>query len=677
MRRALLLALLPTAAFAQETLPEMPRYDRYQRIGREATGSVTGGTAMAFWTEDGGAFRYQKDGKWYRFDVAKRTATESTPPASVARPMPGGRRPSRGRQNDRTDSPDGKRVATTRDRNVFVTEGGNETAVTTDGSVANRIKYGVASWVYGEELEVQDAMWWSPDSSKLAFYRFDEKEVPDYYLATDQGEVQDKLYPEAYPKAGGKNPKVALDIWDGTKTVVIDGSFGDPALGEYLYDVRWSPDGKELLFNRTDRKQKTMQLVAADPSTGKCRVVAEEKQPQSWAENHPTIQFLQDGRRFIWSTERNGYKNYELRSLDGRLLKAITVNAFDAIRILRTDEKANEMFYLAAGPQNPYFTQLHVVGLDGKNDRLLTDPALNHAVSVAPDGRSFTDVAQSPSMAPETRVVDRSGKILATIAKADRTKFDSLGLKPTEVFTYLAADGKTICYGTIQYPSDFDPAKKYPVLLSVYGGPESGGINAGFSAPSRLTELGFLCVNLAGRGTMGRGKAFRDAVYGKLGVVEMDDQAAGIKSLYARSYVDPKRVGVYGTSYGGYSTLMLMLRYPDVFAVGCSSSPVTDYRNYDTIYTERFFGLPWANENAAGYDAGSAVKLAGNLKGHLMIYFGTADDNVHPSNTYQFVDAVERAGKRYDMQAGMDRGHSGMNNTRMLEYFMKYLVVGK
>ena len=688
MRRVVPFFLLAVsaAALAQENLSEMPRYDRYQRIGAQARGSITGGAAQAVWADDGRSFKYRQGDKWYAFDVAKRASTETTAPAQTEgsrRFRPG---PARGRQNASVPSPDGKRTAMSKDRNVVVTEGDRTTAITTDGSATERVKYGVACWVYGEELEVHDAMWWSPDSSKLAYYRFDEKGVKDYYLATDQAAFQDTLYPEAYPKAGATNPKVALQVWDGTKVTTIDGSFGDASLGEYLYDVRWSPDGKELLFNRTNRKQNVMQLVAADPSTGACRVVAEERQPQSWAENHPTVLFLADGKRFVWSTEKNGYLNYELRSLDGRLLNDITKNPFDASRttfyersqgIVRLDEKAKLMVYMAAGPQNPYHQQLHVVGLDGKNDRLLTDPAFAHAVSLAPDGKTFTDVVQNASTPPETRVVDLKGKVLATLAKADRTKFDALGLKPAEVFTYLAADGKTTLYGTIQFPSDFDPSKRYPVLLDVYGGPESGGINAGFAAPSRNTELGFLCVNLAGRGTMGRGKAFRDAVYGKLGLVEMDDQAAGVTSLGSRPYVDLSRVGVYGTSYGGYSTIMLVLRHPEVFACGAASSAVTDWRNYDSIYTERYQGLPWANENVSGYDAGSAVKLAGRLKRPLRVYFGSADDNVHPANAYQFVDALERANKHYEMQVGTDRGHSGMNGTWMMEFFMRNLGLAK
>ena len=689
MRLAALSAIVLafSALSPQERLSALPRFERYQRIGRESRGALVPGVVNVVWNSAGDAFEYSFEGKSYRFSVADRRSTSIEAPSADAS---NGRRrqgPGRGRQNAVVKSPDGKRTAESRDRNVVVVDGGTTIPITSDGGEANRIKYGVASWVYGEELEVKDAMWWSPDSSKLAFYRFDEREVRDYYLAEGQGTVQDTLDVEAYPKAGAANPKVELRVWNGAKTTTIDAGFGDASLAEYLYDVRWSPDGLELLFNRTNRKQNVMQFVAADPTTGKCRVVAEERQSQSWAENHPTVQFLADGRRFVWSTEKNGFVNYELRNLDGTSINPITNNAFDAIRasfyepgqqgVVRIDERAGEVFYIAAGPQNPYLRQLHVVGLDGKNDRTLTDPTLDHVVSLAPDGKTFVDVAQSPTAPPETRVVDRRGTVLATLAKTDRSKFDRLGLKPTESFTYTAADGKTPLYGTIQFPSDFDPKKKYPVLLSVYGGPESGGIDAGFSGPRSTTELGFLLVNLAGRGTTGRGKAFRDAIYGKLGTVEMDDQAAGIQALGKRPYVDLKRVGVFGTSYGGYSTLMLLLRHPETFAAGAASSAVTDWRNYDSTYTERYMGLPKDGENREGYDAGSAVKRAGDLKGRLMIYFGSSDDNVHPANAYQFVEALQRAGGRYDMQVGTDRGHSSMNETRMLEFFADALGAGR
>ena len=668
---------------AQEVFQEMPRYDRYQKLIRSLGGMVVSGALRVTWDADGKSFTFQKDGKTIRHTVATGQQAEVTEKAAPNTP---GRRnrnaPERGRQFDKAFTADGTKMAFVKDRNVVIADadGKNPRTVTTDGNEKDRTKYGVASWVYGEELEVRESMWFSPDGKNLAYYRFDESPVRDYYLAMDQAQFQATLDVEAYPKAGQPNPKVQLLVspMEGEGKTVIDTSFGDATLGEYVYDVRWSADGNELYYYRTNRKQNVMQFCAADPATGKSRVVVEERYEKAWVENHPTVIFLKDGKRFLWFTEKSGFARYELRDLSGKFLGSVTPDGRDASRdasgiTVLEDQKA--VFYTASGPKNPYFIQLYRVGLDGKGDQLLTDPDLHHEITLAPDGKHFVDIAQNPSTPAVTRLIDLKGKTLATLKESDVTKFNEAGLKKTELFTFKAADGTTDCYGTLQFPSDFDPAKRYPVILSVYAGPESGGPNVRFSTPSALTELGFLVVNIAGRGTLGRGKAFRDAVYGKLGVVEIDDQAAGVKALAARPYVDGKNVGIFGTSYGGYASAMAILRHPDVFKVACASSSVTDWRHYDTIYTERYMGLPWDNENKAGYDAGSASTYVKQLKGHLMLYFGSADNNVHPSNTYKLIRDLEREGKRYDLQVGPDAGHTQMNSVRMWEYFMKWLIL--
>jgi dipeptidyl-peptidase-4 len=286
------------------------------------------------------------------------------------------------------------------------------------------------------------------------------------------------------------------------------------------------------------------------------------------------------------------------------------------------------------------------------------------------------DVAQTIEIPPTSVLRDASGKAIAELAKSDLTQFDKLRLKKTKRIHFTAADGKTTCYGTLQFPSDFRESRKYPVIVSVYGGPESSGGPETFQTPNAITELGFLVASFDGRGTSGRGKEFRDAVYGKLGIVEIDDQAAGAKSLTDLPYVNG-RIGIYGTSYGGYSSLMCLLRHPEVFSVSCSSSSVTDWLNYDSIYTERYEGLPEPGENQTGYDNGRATKYVSNLKGKLMLYYGTADNNVHPSNTLQLIQALEAAGKHYDLQVGPDKGHTQMNTTRMWEYFITHLILEK
>jgi dipeptidyl-peptidase-4 len=243
------------------------------------------------------------------------------------------------------------------------------------------------------------------------------------------------------------------------------------------------------------------------------------------------------------------------------------------------------------------------------------------------------------------------------------------------MFSYKAADGRTTLNGLIQFPSTFDPSQRYPVLIPVYGGPGSSSNTPRetFVTPSALTEYGFLIVNLDSRSAPGRGKRTLDEIYLKLGQVEVDDIAEGVKALGARPYVDRARIGIYGTSYGGYTALMSLLRHPELYAAASASSPVTSWQHYDTIYTERYMWMP--QENRAGYDAGNAMGYVRNLRGRLMLYYGTADNNVHPSNSMQLIAALQGAGKSFDLQVGPDRGHSSLNPDRMIEFFIEHLIV--
>jgi dipeptidyl-peptidase-4 len=673
-------------AEGQDRLKTMPGYARFQQKSREIPGSVKMGTLNVTWLSGGTAFEYRKDGKTYRYDLTTHKSEESKG-GGVAAEEPGrGRRvgrgggPGRGQQFASVASPDGTLKAAYRDRNLYVSDpnGLIELAITTDGSEKDRIKNGKASWVYGEELNQSTAFWWSPDSKKLAYYRFDESKVLDYYLQLNQGKIQDTLAVEPYPKAGSDNPIAELFVFDlkskkTTKIDVRDGKpFTDESIGHYVYNVSWSLDGKLLLFHRTNRHQNILEFVASDPDTGACRVVVREEWPASWVENNPEMRFLKDGQRFLWATTREGWKNYDLYNLDGKKLATVTDNDFDAERISRLDEEASVLDYTSHDGDNPMKLQVHRVKLDGTGDRRLTDPAFNHTVDFSPDGAYFIDVAQTHDIPPSTRLVDASGKVIETLMESDMSRFDSLDLKRVELIKYMAADGKTELFGLLHKPSNFDPGKKYPLLVSVYAGPETNGANERFATPNPLTEFGFLVASLDSRSAAGRGKKFIDPIYLKLGVTEIDDQAAGVRSLRDRSYVDSERVGIFGTSYGGYASILCLLRHPDAFQAACASSPVTDYRHYDTIYTERYLRTP--QENKAGYDAGSAVALADKLKGRLMLYYGTADDNVHPSNTLQLVKALQAAGKSFELQVGPDAGHSGISRDRMMEFFIENLM---
>ena len=709
----LLAGLVAVPLAAQDRLKSYPGYANFAKMAPEIRNSLRTGAITAAW-KDAKTFEFVRDGKLHRYDITARAATVvgDAPVNTGGRGRGGG--PERGRQFDSAESPDGTKRAFYRDRNLWVADlpnaasatsrsGAqgppplrNERQLTTDGSEKARIKYGTASWVYGEELGQVTAMWWSPDSRKLAYYRFDEKQVPDYFLQMEQTKLYSAIDTEAYPKAGSPNPIVELFVYDTatgktTKVDVRDGKpFDNDVVGHYVYGIRWAPSGGELLFNRTNRRQQIMELVAADPVTGEARVIVREEWPTGWVENSPAIRFLADNKRFVWESSRNGWLNYYLYDLSGRLIAPLTNHStFDAGPIIKIDEAAGVMFYMARDGDNPMKMQLHRVGLDGSNNVRLTDPAFHHSVGscmpgangqpaascgISPDNKHFVDVYQRHDTAPASRLVDAAnGKVIAQITQSDTSKFEALGLKKAEIFTYTAADGTTPLYGRIFFPSNFDPAKKYPTLVSVYGGPESTAVDESFALPNVLTEYGFLVVNVESRAVPGRGRRQLDALYLKLGQTEIDDMAAGIRSLWTRPYFDKNKVGVFGTSYGGYSSIMLLLKHPDAFAAAAASSPVTAWDHYDTIYTERYMWIP--QENKEGYEKGSAMPLAKNLRGRLMLYWGTADNNVHPSNMMQMIQALQQAGKSFEVQVGPDRGHTGLNQDRMMEFFIENLVL--
>jgi dipeptidyl-peptidase-4 len=674
---------------ASDRLMAMPGYARFAEMQVKLQGATRLGIASGTWSEDSKHFDYTIDGKRKRLDVAALTVTDAPPPGSMNAGGRGGRGgrgggPERGRQFTYANSPDGKWRASYLDHNLWLgdTTGQRASQVTTDGSREKRIKYASASWVYGEELDQNTAMWWSPDSRYLGYYRFDESGVRDYYLQLNQTQIYDSLDVEAYPKAGTANPVVDLFVLDVTtrRAVRIDirdsKPFANATVGYYAYNVRWSPDGQALLVNRTNRRQNVMELAACSPVSGRCRVVVREQWPTGWVENSPAVRWLADGNRFIWSSERTGYRQFYLYDFaKGRQIAQLTRGNYEAAQIIDVDEKANVLYYTTRDGDNFMKVQLHRVSLDGKNDLRLTERSFNHGVSLSPDRKYFIDIAQTHDKAPVSRLVDATaGKILLEFEKSDLSRLDALGVRRAELFTYMAADGKTQLHGIITFPSNFDPSKKYPVLVPVYGGPASASntANESFKGANLQAEYGFIIVNLNSRATPGMGKKALDAIYLKLGQTEMDDMAAGIKALWTRPYIDKARVGIYGTSYGGYTSAMMILRHPDVIAAASSASPVTAWDHYDTIYTERYMWIP--QENAAGYKAGSAMTYASNLKGRLMLYYGTADNNVHPNNMMQLISALQDADKSFEVQVGPDEGHSALNQFRMMEFFIENLV---
>jgi dipeptidyl-peptidase 4 len=734
MARATVLTLFMAAGLAlsaQDRLRSLPGYEQYQRMAPLLSGAWVSGAIAPRWNADSRAFTYALSGKTYRFDIGSLTAAEDTGTISgsgagrrTASGTGAGRRASwsggedqaqmemprtpmqgcpasaiaRGRQSFCEQSPDGARKAFVRDRNMWVAnaDGSGEVRLTSDGSQAGRIKYGLASWVYGEELAQTTAIWWSPDSRKLGFYRFDEREVKDYYVAMNQTGLQTVVDAEAYPKAGSSNPipDVLVYTLDDQRTTVLDVRDGLPfdnhVVGHYVYNVHWRPDSAELLVNRANRRQQIVELARCAVPTGKCRRVVREEWPTGWVdtEGAPNARWLSDHQRFIWESSRSGWSNFYLYDINGRLLSTLTQNRFDADSVVKVDEAAGLVFYTARDGDNFLKLQLHRVGLDGRGDVRLTDPAFSHSAGtctgattpcgISPDNRFVVDVFQRHDVPTASQLIDgRDGHVLARIAASDTSRLESLGWRPSERFTYTAADGSTALSGQFDRPLNFDPARRYPVLVPVYGGPTAFGEvpTESFIPPNPMAEYGFLVARVMYRGVPGTGKRGADALYLKLGQTEVDDIAAGISTLAERTFVDRARIGIYGTSYGGYVAAMAVMRYPELFRAASASSPVTDWRNYDTIYTERYMWLP--SENKAGYDAGSVMTYAKDLKGPLLLYYATADNNVHPGNSLQLVEALQREGKRAEIEVGPDLPHSSVSTQRRMDFFMEHLLAGK
>ena len=697
IKRALTLAVFALAmampAAAQSRIKSMPGYDQWAEISPKIAGSVRSGAIAPTWAADSASFDYTLEGVRWRFDVATLEAGRvedapgepalAGPAAQPAAAAPGGLVLARGRGREAdVVAPDGKSRAFSRDYNIWYApgEGGAERQISFDGGAKQRIRHGVGSYVYLEEFSVSQPVWWSPDGARLAWMRYDEGKVDDYFLQLDQTRTLSTVLTQAYPHAGANNPVADLMVFDFAtgqtrRMDVREGlPFSNNVIGHYIWNAQWTKDGAAILVRRADRLQKHYDIAACDPATGACQSVVRESRPASWAQGGAP-RFLEDGNRFIWTSERNDFRNLYLYDLSGKLLTTLTRNRFDAVDVVKVDEAAGLLWYTARSGDTPMKIQLHRVTLDGRNDVRLTHPWLNHRVELAPDGKHFIDVEQAHDTPPITRLRDLDGKLLATVASSDLSQFDALGLEKAAQFTFIAADGQTRLHGMMQFPSNFDPSKKYPVLLNVYGGPGSNGLNETFATANPLAEYGFIILRLDARTNAGRGRKVLDQAYQQLGIVEIDDFAAGIRAATERSYVDATRIGVYGTSYGGSVAALMLMRYPDLVHAAAASSPVTDYRLYDTAYSERYLGLP--EQSPAAYDRSAVMTYVDGLKGDLMVYFGTSDDNVHPKNSLQLIRALQAAGKSFEVQVGPDRGHTGMDQTRMMEFFIERLILDR
>jgi dipeptidyl-peptidase-4 len=586
-------------------------------------------------------------------------------------------------------SPDGKWVSFVRGSDLWVVNvrSGETRALTSGGS--EEILKGQPDWVYPEELNVTTAYWWSPDSSKLAYYEMDERPVTRYPILDMNAPLGAITYTR-FPQAGERNPTVRIGVVPvtGGDTKWMDtGAQTDI----YLARVEWLPDSQQVAVERLNRAQNRLDLLFCDVRTGASRTILTETD-RYWINISDDLYFFSDNRRFLWSSERTGFRHFYLYDVSGQQLEQLTSGDWGitgtsgfgpgAVSHPAVDEAHGHIYFLS-NKDDASDTQLYRVSLEDKRITRITRESGTHHVIISPDDSAFVDV-YSNAMTPPRQELDRTdGTRVGVINQDDVPELAEYHLSPIE-FVNLPADDGTKLYAKMIKPRDFEASRKYPVLISIYGGPQVQEVRNVWGGRESLwlqmmAEKGYIIFTLDNRGSYNRGHAFETPIYHQLGNVELEDQLAGVKYLKSLPYVDGSRVGIWGWSYGAYMTLEAMCKAAEVFKAGIAVAPVSDWRLYDTIYTERYMGLP--QENPENYRMSSPVNQVSSMKGKLMLAHGSGDDNVHFANTSELLsEFIEKGSYPTEVMIFPGRGHSIGDRSsriqlfeRMTEFLLKNL----
>ncbi len=571
-----------------------------------------------------------------------------------------------------TFSPDESKIAYVVDNNLYLYDivSGKTKAITTDGKW-NYIINGNADWVYEEEFSFSQAYQWSPDGAYLAYYKFDESRVKEYNLTMFDNE-HNKDYRYKYPKAGDSNSTVTIHIYDVAKSKTIPAKYEQGDI--YIPRIKWTTTGNKLVVFWMNRLQNELKLLSTDAATGTATTLYEEKN-KYYVDITDDWQFLKNGKEFLFASEMNGWYHLFLQSLDGKKKTEITKMNYDVADMNGVDEKNRLVYYTVAYP-TPMDRNLFVSDFDGKKTTQLTSGTGWHRIELNNDYTKFYD-SYSNINTPQTvtlyDVKNDNGAVTAIQSKVvgENTKLKTLladyGLGKTEFIRVPNSKGDTL-NGWMLKPANFDPAKKYPVLFCNYGGPGSQQVANRFGAASMwhqmLAQRGFIVVSVDNTGTGFRGEEFKKKTYLQLGKFEIEDQIDAAKWLAKMNYVDAKNIGHWGWSYGGFMSSLAITRGADAFSAAVAVAPVTSWRYYDNIYTERYMRTP--KENAKGYDDNSPINHANEIRGKYLLIHGSADDNVHFQNSTQMVTALVKANVDFETMYYPNKNHGisgGADNT--------------
>ncbi len=572
-----------------------------------------------------------------------------------------------------TVSPDGSFVAFMYENNLYYQkiDGGDNIAITSDGRF-NEVINGGADWVYEEEFSFAQAFDWNADGTKIAYMRFDEREVPEFTMTLHY----DQMYPVystfKYPKVGEKNAIVSVHIYDVESGETTDMQL--PADRElYIPRIKWTPNPQQLFLTQMNRHQNELNLYAMDASTGKVDIVLEEKS-NYYIDVDDDLTFINDGKEFIWSSEKSGFKHLYKYALNGKREKALTSGSWDVANFYGYDPERKQIYYQAS-KKNPMEREIYSQGINESDGTLISKETGTNNAQFSSTFDYLVLSNSTANRAAQYTVCEGDGSLLRVLEDNENINAlqESYQTSPVEFFNFNTSQNVLLNAWMIK-PPNFKPGRKYPVLMYVYGGPGAQTVTDAWKGANywwfqMLAQKGYIVVSVDNRGTGARGEEFKKMTYLQLGKYETEDQIEAAKYLGSLDYIDADRIGIFGWSYGGYMSSLCILKGNDVFKAAIAVAPVTNWKWYDTIYTERY--MRTYVENEAGYDENSPIHYADRLKGAYLLVHGMADDNVHFQHTVEMANALIAANKPFDTHFYPNRNHGIYGNNARIHLYSK------